>query len=561
MAVKLEQKSPSSEILERYLNTIYFGRGAYGVQAASRAYFGKDVGELGLPGGGLLAGLIRTPAAPSRTPHTEEAKRRRRTVLDAMLEEGMITPAEHRRADTWPFSPFHGLTIWTPSQGVDVLKGGDPSSPTVRGHEYFVEYVRKELERRYGEDTLYGGGLRVYTTLDPDMQQAAYDAVTGTLDQPERPRRRPGGHRRRRARSRPWWAAATATPSESKVNLAVGERGRRHRAPAGLDVQAVRAGRGGPRGLLGRLDFRAPSEITFADKANDGEDWDGQRRRVRGGRIDLVDATEKSVNTVYAQLMVEARGRERRRTWPRSWASPPSSSRQLARARAPARCRCSTWPPPTRPSPTAACASTPTDDRAGRAGRRRPWSTTSRPTRDAGARPPTRPTWSTTSSSQVVERGTGAGGQHRPAGGRQDRHHAGQRRRLVRRLHAASSPPRCGWATRGQRQPTDGRRPRPRGSPAARCRRRSGSGSCSAATAGIDTGAFPRRPTFPGTSSSATDLDAATLAATTAAARPTTAPPGDRAPTTHAPDAPTTTTRDDGPTTDVDRPATADRRR
>src|SRR3954452_21661529 len=100
MAVKFEQKYTKRQILELYLNTIYFGRGAYGVQAASRAYFNHDIEEITLPQAALLAGLIRNPrsAEPCRCP--TEAKRRRRTVLDAMLEDrGEATSPDGPRRD------------------------------------------------------------------------------------------------------------------------------------------------------------------------------------------------------------------------------------------------------------------------------------------------------------------------------------------------------------------------------------------------------------------------------------------------------------------------------
>src|SRR5690606_28367448 len=90
LAVKLEQELEKEEILERYLNLVYFGRGAYGVGTAARAYFGKDVGDLDLAEAAYLAGLIRAPEAADATRDPDVATFRRRTVLDAMLEEGLI---------------------------------------------------------------------------------------------------------------------------------------------------------------------------------------------------------------------------------------------------------------------------------------------------------------------------------------------------------------------------------------------------------------------------------------------------------------------------------------
>ena len=97
LAVKLERELDKDEILERYLNTIYFGRGAYGVGAASRAYFGKDVRDIGLPEASYLAGLIRSPGGADALEHPEEAARRRGTVLDGD-GRGAATSAPSERA-------------------------------------------------------------------------------------------------------------------------------------------------------------------------------------------------------------------------------------------------------------------------------------------------------------------------------------------------------------------------------------------------------------------------------------------------------------------------------
>jgi membrane peptidoglycan carboxypeptidase len=304
MAVKFEQEYSKKEILELYLNTIYFGRGAYGVQAASQAYFGLDVSDLGLSEAALLAGLIRNPRSAEPYTHPEEAKRRRRTVLDAMLEEKMITPAEHRAADTWPFSPFHGLKIWTPSQGVDVLKGGDPKTPDqYAATQYFIESVRKEMERRYGEDTLYSGGLRIYTTLDLGMQKAAYDSITGTLDQPGDPEGAMVAiDDQGQVKAMMGGRDTNADVKWAKVNLATGRAGGGTGRQPGSTFKAFALAEAIREGYSIDSLFESPSQKIFPN-ANGGADWT-VRGGCCGGRTDLATATEKSVNTVYAQLML-----------------------------------------------------------------------------------------------------------------------------------------------------------------------------------------------------------------------------------------------------------------
>ena len=177
LAVKLERELEKDEILERYLNTIYFGRGAYGVGAATRAYFGKDVRDIGLQEASYLAGLIRSPGG-----------------ADALAQPGGGgPPPQHRAHGHGRGGLHHGRrpggrstprrsrpNVIEPSDrtGLGPVKGDDDI-----GTKYFVEAVRRQVAERYGEDTLYGGGLRIYTTIDFDMQRAAWDAVTSTLDQ------------------------------------------------------------------------------------------------------------------------------------------------------------------------------------------------------------------------------------------------------------------------------------------------------------------------------------------------------------------------------------------
>jgi membrane peptidoglycan carboxypeptidase len=174
LSVKLEQQLDKDQILERYLNTIYFGRGAYGVGAASRAYFGKDVREIGIPEASYLAGLIRSPGSADAQDAPEEATRRRATVLAAMRHEGYIDATQEAEVGAlgWdyviPRRDRRTLQLRKDWQGI--------------GAEYFIEAVRIDVAQRYGEDMLYGGGLRIYTTLDRGMQEAAWNAVTSTLD-------------------------------------------------------------------------------------------------------------------------------------------------------------------------------------------------------------------------------------------------------------------------------------------------------------------------------------------------------------------------------------------
>ncbi|MCB0962270.1 MAG: transglycosylase domain-containing protein, partial [Acidimicrobiales bacterium] len=189
MAVKLEQQISKEEILTRYLNTVYFGRGAYGVQAASRVWFDHDISALDAGEAAFLAGLLRSPngADPYRDADgLAEAQRRRASVLDNMVAEGYLTPEERDVLVAVPLDPNdpdvgEGEVMIVPPPTPSVL--GEDVKGAEWGSEYFAEYVRLWLIDEFGSDAVQTGGLRVYTTLDLDMQKAAYDAVTTTLNQ------------------------------------------------------------------------------------------------------------------------------------------------------------------------------------------------------------------------------------------------------------------------------------------------------------------------------------------------------------------------------------------
>lgn len=162
LAVEIEKKYPKDKILELYFNQVYFGHGAYGVEAAAQTYFKKSVGELTLAEAAMLAGL---PSAPNRfSPILDPARARRRRdhVLNRMVEQKVITRAQ---ADAASRSPFDEA-LFTRSRTI---------AP------YFVEHVRQSLEESYGAYALYNSGLKVYTTLNLKMQRAAEEALVGGL--------------------------------------------------------------------------------------------------------------------------------------------------------------------------------------------------------------------------------------------------------------------------------------------------------------------------------------------------------------------------------------------
>lgn len=168
IAIELERHYTKREILELYLNKVYFGDGLYGAEAASRGFFGKRASELTLAEAALLAGLLQAPSAYAPTVSLEKAQARRGVVLQAMRDTGAISVREHERATRAPIEVRDGL----------------------RRHEaiglYFKEEVRRQLVQQFGWERVSEGGLRVYTTLDLAKQRAAEAAVRQSLREIER---------------------------------------------------------------------------------------------------------------------------------------------------------------------------------------------------------------------------------------------------------------------------------------------------------------------------------------------------------------------------------------
>ncbi len=161
LAVRIERHFTKDEILMMYLNQIYFGEGAYGVEAAARRFFGKPLGEITLAESAFLAGLPKNPSAYSPRRHFDAAKQRQTVVIGAMVEMGMVDAPEAAKAkhDTLEILPAKRAELGT----------------------YFTEHVRQILEHRYGASALYRDGLKVYTTMDLALQELAERSLETNL--------------------------------------------------------------------------------------------------------------------------------------------------------------------------------------------------------------------------------------------------------------------------------------------------------------------------------------------------------------------------------------------
>jgi penicillin-binding protein 1A len=158
LTIQIERHFTKTQIFTLYANQIYLGRGTYGFEAGSEYYFSKKARDLTLPEAALLAALPKGPESYSPVRFPERALKRRNLVLDEMVSNHKITAAEAAAAKAAPL-------------GLNLERPANTDAP------YFVEEVRRQLEREYGSDEVHGAGLRVYTTLDLDLQHAAEQAV------------------------------------------------------------------------------------------------------------------------------------------------------------------------------------------------------------------------------------------------------------------------------------------------------------------------------------------------------------------------------------------------
>ena len=164
LALRIEHQYTKDQILQLYLNKMYFGAGLYGAEAAAMGYFGKHARELSVAEAALLAGLVKSPSTWAPTVNLERAVARRNVVLTAMRENGAIDAA----------------TLEQEKQATVVLRDALRSDEPFG--RYFKEQVRLELVERFGRERVYQSGLRVYTTIDVEMQKAAEAAVAKSLE-------------------------------------------------------------------------------------------------------------------------------------------------------------------------------------------------------------------------------------------------------------------------------------------------------------------------------------------------------------------------------------------
>jgi penicillin-binding protein 1A len=276
LAWQLERKWSKDRILTSYLNTVFFGNGAYGVQMAARVYFDKKAYELSLPEAALLAGIPANPSLYDPVVNPKTSRARRSTVLHLMYDQGMITAGELAAADHAPLPK---------PEDVRLPGTGGPAA-------YFVEYVKQQLIDTYGPAEVFGGGLKVTTTIDLELQDLARRTVAEVL----------GG------KGKPSAALVAIDPRDGRVLAMYGGRNFRE-SQFNLAVQGERQPGSSFKpfvlaaalheGISPQTTFVSePQLINLGDKLWSVHNYEGSYL----GRINLFDATTHSDNAVYAQL-------------------------------------------------------------------------------------------------------------------------------------------------------------------------------------------------------------------------------------------------------------------
>jgi penicillin-binding protein 1A len=279
LAYQYEHKYSKSEILTKYLNGVFYGNNAVGVEAAAQTYFNKTVSDISLPQAALLAGLPQAPSAYDPFNRPEVARERRNTVLDQMADQGYISEEKAERAKRSGLALKRGTAYHLPKEA------------------FFFEYVRQLLVERYGEKEVQQGGFKVYTTVDPHFQEAARTAIRERLGLSTDPASAVVMIDTRTGFIRAMESSQTFT-SQSQFNFAAQARRQTgSTAKTFVLAAAIEAG-------------ISPSTIYWSRPLNFDDDEYGHIEvstysHSYGGPTDIRSATLASDNTVFQQLALD----------------------------------------------------------------------------------------------------------------------------------------------------------------------------------------------------------------------------------------------------------------
>lgn len=284
IAERLSHLYSKNQILNRYLNTVYFGNGAYGAQAAAETYFSKPASQLTAGQSALLAGLVQSPASYDPVVYPGQAQRRRNVVLEAMARQGYLTLADAANLEARHFK-------------LHLQRSGVDSTPAA----YFVRYATHAMQQRFGYNQTFTGGLKVTTTLDPTMQAAAERAVASHLLLPTDPSA----------------ALVAIDPTSGAIRAMVGGRDFTH-VKFNLATQAMRQEGSAfktftltaavEQGISLNSIWRGPPQLTVGDQrcvdTTTNTPWNVSNfADESAGTMPLRSAIAGSVNTIFAQVV------------------------------------------------------------------------------------------------------------------------------------------------------------------------------------------------------------------------------------------------------------------
>jgi penicillin-binding protein 1A len=288
LALKLEDEHDKQWILETYLNQVYFGNHAYGVEAAAQTYFSKTASELDVEEAALLAGLPQAPSAWDPFKRPEEAVRRRNDVLKAMYSAGYINVADYETSLAAPLK-------LTPGQLYTKIR-----------EPYFFSYVREQLIAKYGANTVRGGGLKVYTTIVPRLQREAVSAMKNTLNLKSDPASALVSINPKNGAIR---AMTAVIPGKKNLQFNIAAQGRRQAGSSFKTfalTEAIRQGINPNSTMYLSAPFRWQPDPTCSEAVDPNCVWDvATYDHSYTGPTPISQATLRSDNTVYARLTLD----------------------------------------------------------------------------------------------------------------------------------------------------------------------------------------------------------------------------------------------------------------